>query len=309
MKTGMVFDIQKYSTQDGTGIRTNVFMKGCPLKCKWCSNPESQRREPCLMLSDRNCYGCGRCTKVCPTGASSITEQGLFWDSSKCTECMACVKGCYAKARSICGQEYTVEQITDIIEQDMTFYGRSGGMTVGGGEPLLQADFVAELLKSCKEDYYLNTAIETCLHVPWENVEKVVPYLNILYMDIKHMDTEKHKEATGVGNERILDNIKRISEAIDPTWQSAIIRVPVIPGINDSEENIRETAEYVASLKTFKRIELLPYHNLGMNKYRRTKRETPYELTDVQPPSNEQMIRLKEICEAAGNVCQIGGVS
>ena len=231
--SGTVFDIQRFSLHDGPGIRTIVFLKGCPLSCKWCSNPESQNMKPVIMYKKNECLHCGRCINACSKKAISF-ENKTFIDRSICTGCGECANACPAGALVVKGKTMTVQQLIRELKKDATTYRRSGGgITLSGGEPLVQYEFAAELLRACKAQGW-DTAIETTGAGITEAVEKVIPYVDTVLLDIKHLDTEKHKKFTGIGNEQILKNAARISQI-----SSTVVRVPVIPGFNYSEEEIK----------------------------------------------------------------------
>ena len=297
---GIVFNIDRLAVHDGPGIRTMVYMKGCPLSCVWCSTPESQRATPEILYLEVYCKKCGRCVEACTLDAMTLYEDGVRIDRSVCTDCGACAEACPNRAMRLVGDYITVEELLKEVEKYRLFYRRSnGGVTIGGGEPMMQPEFVTEFLKMCKQRY-LHTALETCGHVSWEHMENLLRYLDILYFDIKHLDPVVHKELTGVSNELILENATRAS-ILCPM----IVRIPTVPGYNDSEENIKSTAEFAARLRNVKRIELLPYHGLGVLKYGRLGRE--YEIRDVHSPGDDYMKRLKEIVESCGVSAQIGG--
>ena len=305
--SGTVFDIQRYSIDDGPGIRTLIFMKGCPLRCLWCSNPEGQRFEPSLLFIERLCIGCQKCTGVCPRGAVTASAQEIKWNKEQCDECFKCIEVCQSKARQVCGKLFTVEQVLSEVEKDRAFYRRSGGgVTIGGGEPLSQPEFCRDFLKEAKRRN-LHTAIETCGYAEWNHLQSVLEYTDLLFMDIKHMDPVQHRKLTGKSNELILENIRKASRVIDGEGKEIIIRIPVIPTLNDSEDNIRATAEFVRGLEKIKKIELLPYHNMGQVKYMRTKWTKPYSLHALEPISGESILTLKEIVESNGLVGEIGG--
>ncbi|WP_434510717.1 glycyl-radical enzyme activating protein [Desulfitobacterium sp. AusDCA] len=262
-KKGLIFNIQRYSTEDGPGVRTTVFFQGCPLKCAWCSNPESQLSKPQLMHFNTSCVECYTCIQVCPTGASQKKEDGSVWvDRGLCTDCGACVKACLADARSICGKWMTVDEVYAVIEKDMPYYLNSdGGVTMGGGECTSQPDFLYELVDRCYQKG-LHICLDTCGYAPWEVFEKLLPKIDLVLFDIKHMDPVKHKVLTGVDNTIILDNaakIKKIGKEIR-------IRLPLIPTFNDDEKNIKATGRFM-KLWGLDVIDLLPYHRLGVNKY------------------------------------------
>jgi pyruvate formate lyase activating enzyme len=304
----MVFNVQRYSIHDGEGLRTLVFMKGCPLRCKWCSNPEGLTKDKALLVINSKCVGCGKCIDICTQSAVTTSDGTLDWNKSLCNECMACTKVCVPGARSVCGKEYTIQELADIVERDSIFYTNGGGVTVGGGEPLMQAEFVSDFLKCIKYDYGFSTAIETSSYSSWDNAKKVFDYVDIFHMDIKHMDDEIHKELTGVSNQLILENIKKVAETYDFSQRSLIIRIPVIPGLNSSEDNIRKTAEFVKELQAAERIELLPYHSYGAVKYQRTKWSGDYTLNELGTnASDELMQQLADIVKSTGVPVKIGG--
>ena len=300
--TGLVYNIQRFAVHDGPGIRTLVHMKGCPLKCLWCSSPQSQRKKVQLLHILAHCTACGTCIPSCPNDVISISEDGIpqmLWE--KCEHDGACVEACPHQARELSGEFYTVEELYKEVAKDSPFYRRSnGGVTVGGGEPTMQHEFVTEFLKRCKKSY-MHTAIETCGFIKWEHLEGMLPYLDLVYMDVKHMDDTVHKEITGVGNDRILDNVARVAAE-----KPLIIRIPTIPGLNDSDDNITATAAFAAGLgKNLQRIELLPYHQFGTQTYTQMGKE--YQLEETQPPSDDHMKCLEAIVEAQGVAAQIGG--
>lgn len=295
--TGTVFNIQKYSVHDGPGIRTVVFLKGCPLSCLWCSNPESQsfklqlayNRNKCITVSE-----CIRCGEVCTAGALIQGENdkiAVAWDT--CTNCLACADVCPAGALIVYGEEKTVKDTIDQVEKDASFYARSGGgLTLGGGEPLAQSEFALALLKEAKRRY-IKTAIETCGHVSKETMLEACTYCNMLMFDIKHMDSEKHKQYTGVGNKLILQNFMAIRENFPKLHIR--VRTPVVPGFNDSPDDIQAIVDFLKSYDV--EYELLPYHRLGTQKY--TNIGINYPLGDVAL-ENERFLPLIEIAEQIG---------
>ena len=249
--TAVIFDIQRNSFVDGPGIRTTVFFKGCNLKCKWCHNPESQNFEKQMMIYKNKCTGCGKCASVCPHHLSS------------CEFCGKCEILCPNDARKVCGKEYTPEEVLKEVIKDKTFYETSnGGVTFSGGECMLQADFLCETLKLCKENG-IHTAIDTAGCVSWEHFEKIMPYADMFLYDVKCFDEQKHKEYTGVSNKLILENLKKIS---DTTNKEIIIRIPVIHGVNDDEKEMGMIAEFLKGIR-YTSVDLLPYHKMGEHKY------------------------------------------
>jgi pyruvate formate lyase activating enzyme len=301
---GFVLKIDKFSTHDGPGIRTVIFLKGCPLSCLWCSTPDSQKLTPELTFTRAKCLRCGKCVAMCPSKAISLNnKKEPVTDRLLCKNCGKCVEVCNAGARAMSGREMTVKEVMDEVEKDSLFYWNSGGgVTLSGGEATLQAEFSKEILKACQREGF-HTAIETCGYVKWETLNELLPYLNLVYVDIKHFSAEKHKALTGKTNQLILDNIQRIAETC-PTVQ-LIIRIPVMPGLNDSKENIRNVAKFVSQLPGNHKIELLPYHKLGSHKYEALGRA--YKLSNLESPSDEDMYMLKELIEKTGVPAQIGG--
>jgi len=299
---GFVYNVQRFAIHDGPGIRTLVYMKGCPLKCLWCSSPQSHEALPEILYIELHCKKCGRCVETCPIEVITLSEEeGVKIDRELCTGCGQCVEACPNQALELVGNYVTVKELFQEVNKDSPFYRRSnGGVTIGGGEPTMQHEFVTEFLKKCKQQY-IHTAIETCGYVKWEHLEKLLEYLDLVHFDIKHMDALVHKELTGVSNELILENARRVS-----TIHPMIIRIPVVPGCNDSDDNILATARFATELgENLKRIELLPYHKFGSQTYARIGKA--YKLEDVEPPSDGPMKRLQEIVESCGVRAQIGG--
>lgn len=298
-KTGLVFDIQRYSLHDGPGIRTVVFVKGCLARCLWCQNPESQSLQSEIIYIEKNCIRCRACIYACLTGA--ISKETLRIAKDICTSCEKCADVCPANARRLVGRRMTVSEVVAEVEKDRLFYRSSGGgVTISGGEPMMQHEFVARLLKKCRE-LSIHTAVETCGYADWNEMEKVLRHLDLVLYDIKHMDSDMHAKLTGVSNETILQNAVRIAKINVPM----IIRVPIIPGSNDSEENIESTAKFVAALGRVDTIELLGYHRLGEPKYEWLEKE--YSMKDVSPPTREHLERLARIAARYGLRVLISG--
>ncbi|HSD09716.1 MAG TPA: glycyl-radical enzyme activating protein [Candidatus Binatia bacterium] len=298
---GTVFDIERCAIHDGPGIRTLVFLKGCPLRCLWCANPESQRRAPELMFHEKDCDLCGRCIPLCPEHALSIgTGQALAIDWALCTNCGACCDVCPSRAVRIVGRQMSVGELVEEIEKDRPFYRRSGGgVTLGGGEPTLQAAFAAALLAELRRRF-LHTAIETCGYALPEALLRVVEHCDLVYFDVKSLDPETHAALTGVGNDVILENLRRVAERTP-----VVVRIPVVPGCTDVELNIRRTTEFVARLgPNVQRIELLPYHSFGETKYRRLGR--PYPLTGTGRPDDERLLHLRHVVAGYGVRAAVG---
>jgi len=303
MTKGIIFNIQHYSIHDGPGIRTDVFLKGCFLQCVWCQNPESHTLSPELYYFQEKCTGCGQCVAICPEKAIQIIKGKSTTDRKKCQGCGQCVQICPNDARSLIGTEMTVEEVFKKVIGDELFYKRSkGGMTLTGGEPLFQPDFSKQLLSLCCQAG-IHTALETCGYANWETLKDILQYVDLVLFDLKHMDSKKHQEYTGVPNEMILENARNIHHTLKiPMW----VRIPVIPGYNDSVENIRATAQFVATeLSRSIPVHLLAYHRLGETKYERLGREG--KNLSIAPPANEHMPELQKIVAAYGLETQIGG--
>lgn len=302
-KSGLVADIQHYSLQDGPGIRTTVFMKGCPLRCLWCHNPEMLNPIKEVWYNERICTLCGRCIEACPTKAIKGYKAERVIDRTAClagTGCRKCVEVCPTAALDIVGKKIKVEDAVKEVQEDAAFYRRSGGGTcISGGEPLMQADFAVEFLKRC-QDHFIDTAIETCAHAGWDLLSKAAHYADLILIDIKHMNSVKHKEGTGVSNEIILENIARLAKM----GKKIRVRLPLIPGFNDSEENLRETAEFMVA-NNLKYIDLLPFHSTGGYKYDKLGQEYKYYAT--REPSAEEMAKHMELFKSYGIGGTIGG--
>ena len=269
---GLVFDIQRYSIHDGPGIRTLVFLKGCPLRCEWCCNPESQRNTPEIEFRSSLCQQCGQCLLVCPRGAVnpdlSVADTAAKIDRELCDACGRCVAGCPTGALRLVGRWYTVAEMLAEVLRDAAFYRRSGGgVTLSGGEPLAQAAFAAELLRACYE-HNVGTAVETSGLVGWPAFERVLPWTDLVLFDLKHTDDATHRQLTGVSNRLILDNLRRLRAV----GVEVILRLPLIPPLNTSAENLAATADLAAELG-IRQVHLMPFHQLGKDKYRRLGQE------------------------------------
>ena len=286
---GIIFNIQGYSIHDGPGIRTTVFLKGCPLRCFWCQNPESQAIKPEILLNNSICTLCGRCITVCPTGASSLSEASSKIDRRQCTGCGQCVDICPIQARNLVGKTVTVDEVMAEVVKDKKFYENSGGgVTLTGGEPTIQPEFALEILRTCQEEG-IHTVLETCGYAPWLTMQKLLKYTDLVLYDIKCMDTNKHRKATGKLNHLIINNAKKIA-----AYKPMRVRVPLIPGFNDSVEDIRAIAEFVEAELGKVAIELLTYNKLGEGKYQRLDRTVVH----LEPQSEEHLRKLEALIKS-----------
>lgn len=299
--SGVIFNIQKYSIHDGPGIRTTVFLKGCPLSCSWCHNPESQCFQRELMQFSNRCISCGECIKICHTKALSSYEGVIYRNIELCVMCGSCAEGCYTNTLEIAGREISALELMKQLEKDVIFYDSSkGGVTISGGEPLSQGEFTLELLQRCKQMEY-HTAVDTCGFGNSSMLEEISKYTDLFLFDIKLVDQERHKQHTGVSNGIILQNLKLLSALGKRIW----IRVPIIPGINDDEENIAATAQLIMSTAGVEQVNLLPYHNAAMEKYKRLKKE--YQLGDIKIPQKDYMDKIAVLYRLQGINVIIGG--
>lgn len=272
--SGIVFDIERFSTHDGPGIRTVVFLKGCPLHCMWCASPESQSPMPQMGFLSELCAACDRCVGICPGGSYFLRRKQP--DFSGCEACFRCVETCLYHARVRYGVRMYAEEVVKKVKEDALFYKKSrGGVTLSGGEVSLQPQFAAAVLKKCRLEG-IHTAIETCGFAEWERFHSVIQHVDYLMYDLKHMDSEIHRRYTGVGNEQILQNAKKASFVVS----EMVVRMPVIPGVNDSIENAEKMGTFIREeLHGVKRVDLLPYHSVGASKGSRIGKKY-----DFQPP-------------------------
>lgn len=299
-KVGTVFNIQRFSVNDGPGIRTIVFLKGCPLSCAWCSNPESQNKNKELLFNIKNCTGCHKCETICKMNAINFNNDNRI-DRDKCINCGECVESCYPGALVISGKEMSVKEVLDELSKESVQFRRSnGGVTLSGGEPLLQDEFALEILKGCKSRG-INTAIETTGYINKNIVEKVMPWVDLILLDIKTTDENKHLKYIGASNKLILENAKLMSDL----GANIIVRVPIIPEFNCDIKSIENIAKFTKSLNNIKEIHLLPYHRFGLNKYECLGRNYMVR-DDINTPSEETMLELKKIVENIGLKCNIG---
>ena len=298
---GLVFNIQKFSLHDGPGIRTVVFLKGCPLACIWCSNPEGQSRAPELIHSCERCIGtdeCERCVAVCIDQVIRKDGQGgVTVDRSRCDGCGDCAYVCPSQALQVSGEWVNVEHVLRIVEEDDAFYARSGGgLTLSGGEPLSQGAFALALLRAARSRG-IDTAIETSGLCNWNTMREAAPLADRIFFDLKSLDAEKHERATGVSNSKILENFRKLREQFPEA--EVVVRTPVIPGINDSAEDIQAIAAFIEAAGGASAYEVLPYHGFGEPKYEKLGKH--YRLSHLEPPSAERMQELKKIAAACSS--------
>lgn len=306
---GNVFNVQRFTIHDGPGLRTELFLKGCPLRCEWCSNPESQKKNSEPGVYKTKCISkkkCGLCEKSCEHNALQFYRGKLVSiDRNLCTNCMKCVDACPAEAIKQWGKLMTVEECMNVIIKDRGFYERSGGgVTVSGGEPLLQADFVAELFKACREEK-IQTCCESAFYIKWTEIEKLIPLTDIWIVDIKHMNSVKHKEHIGTVNTQILKNIKRLTKYTD----DIILRIPIIPGFNDDMENIEATADFILNemKNKIRTLQLLSFMRLGEEKYQSLGMPYKMENTKVNRRSFQKKIEgLADYFNKRGIHCLVG---
>jgi pyruvate formate lyase activating enzyme len=296
---GIVSDIQRYSLHDGPGIRTVIFLKSCPLSCQWCANPEAQQPHPELMFTNATCVACENCVSACPDEAITLIaspDQGTVpvVDWGSCNTSLACAKVCPTGTLTQVGKAYTIDEIVAIVQLDKAFYDRSnGGVTLSGGEPTSQTDFSNSILEACKE-HGIHTTIETCGACEWEQLAQLLPFTDLIYFDVKHLDPAQHLNFTGAPNEQILANLARLIQL----QNDLVIRLPLIPGYNDNDEHLINMATFLKSLKPGLPLELIPYHRLGNEKYARLGQTYPFE--GVPPTKPEQLEEREQFLQTLG---------
>ena len=297
----LVLSITRMTVHNGPGIRTLILFKGCPLRCLWCSTPEAQKDEAEIAFYSERCIHCGQCVPVCPKNAVYLMGETVSINRALCNGCAKCAQVCYTEAMKLLGREMSIEELVTEAKKDAIVYKHShGGVTISGGEPLANPEFTQELLRAFKEEN-ISVGVDTCGHVPWMKIEKLLPYIDFFLWDIKHMNDEEHKKFTGVSNKLILSNARSVSERNVPLY----IRVPVIPGYNDSEENIRATCEFARDLSSLVNIDLLPLHHLGKARYNSL--NLAYPIADIPLIPDNALQNIKRLVESYQLNCSIVG--
>ena len=299
MVKGNIFDIKQFAVHDGPGIRTTVFFKGCPLNCWWCHNPEGISTDNDIFFYETKCIGCGTCIEICPEDAVT-QEETILIDKEKCTYCGICAKNCPSDALQNTRRTVTSDEVMSEIKKSIVFFDSSdGGVTLSGGEPLMQSEFLKELIKKCKEED-LHITLDTSGYIDSDTFESIIDNIDLFLYDLKIMDDEQHKKYTGTSNKKILKNLKLLSKR----GKEVIIRFPVIPGITDTDENLENIIDFLSGLKNIREIDILPYHNVE-EKYKRLGKE--YKLEDVKSPEESRIKDVKERFEKEGYVVKEGG--
>jgi len=290
---GIVTDIQRFSLNDGAGIRTTVFLKGCNMRCSWCHNPETISAHSQLMFYENKCIGCGKCFQVCPQGAHKVVDGKHVIDRDLCVNCGKCADSCYAEALVMCGKLMSTDDVMKQVRQDKAYYDAShGGVTISGGEVLCNSAFAEELADKCHEEG-IEVAIETNLSIPFEKVKSLFEKVDFIMCDLKIFEDELHKKYTGISNKVVLENLKKIDMLDKPI----IVRTPLIPGVTDTKENISAIAEYIKSMKNLQRYELLNFNPLGEGKYRSLDKENAFE--KARPLSKDALAEMVAYLEGS----------
>ncbi len=301
MQNGIVFDIKRYAIHDGPGIRTTIFFKGCPMQCRWCQNPEGIAKEPEVIFWENRCSQCDDCLNICSYDAIIKKGNTKYIDKKKCNLCGECVKVCSTEALEIVGKDMSVEEVINEIERDVIFFDESGGgVAFSGGEPLFQHDFLNNLLKQCKERD-VHTAVDTSGYCPYQAIETVQDKVDLFLYDLKVIDNRVHIEYTGVSNEPILENLKKLSS----NGNNIVVRIPIIHGVNDNVTHIEDIADFLLPLKNIKEINILPYHNFGVSKYMRL--SSPGMVIENFPEPNDIIDEIKKIFEKREFIIKVGG--
>jgi len=301
---GLITNLQDFAVHDGPGLRVLVFFKACPLRCKWCQNPESLFPYPEIIYRSSLCLGCLRCMEVCPVPGAIVEDEERRIDRDKCVRCMKCVESCLGRALSQVGEWMSVDQLVKKIVKYAPFFSSSerGGVTLSGGEPTAQPKFVLELLEACRE-YGIHTVIETCGYTSYEILKGIAQSVDIVIYDIKHMNETDHIIGTGVSNKLILENLQRLCKEVNT---EIVIHLPLICGFNDDDENVRRTAEFVKSLKRVRHVSLLPFNELASGKYKSM--GLVWEYADMRRQTDERLTELKNIVESYKLSADIGGL-
>jgi pyruvate formate lyase activating enzyme len=291
-QTGTIFEVKRFAVHDGPGIRTTLFLKGCPLRCRWCHNPEGLTAKPVLAYYPEKCLHCGECVETCPHGAQAMIDGKHVLDRDTCVACGNCVEACLGRALKLYGREVTVPNARDIVLEDRDFYRDGGGATLSGGEPLLQPEFCAELFAALKEDG-IGCALDTSGAVDWDSFEKILPHTDIVLYDLKHVDDALHQTYVGASNERSLANLKTLSERGIPIE----VRIPLVPGFNLDEDSLQAMGSFLAGLGNIVGVRLLPYHPAG-SKFESVGQPNP--MAGAEAPTSDQLSGARRSMESLG---------